>query len=368
MRIAIMGGRGIPANYGGFETLMEELSARLAERGHEVTVYCRVPQITYEGDTYRGARLVKLPTLRHKHLDTIAHTTLSALHALGRRYDVVLMLIAGNSPVSWIPRLAGQKVVLHVDGLDWQRAKWGAFARRYIQWCERLAALLPNAFLTDSEVVASYYRDHYGHAPAAVVPYGAESGRVEPGETLARFGLAPRRYVLFVGRLVPENCVHHLVDACRNLDSGFRCVVVGDAPYQQRYIAELKRVAGPSTLFTGYVFGVGYRELASNAYVFVEPSEVGGTHPALLEAMALGNCVVANGIAENREVLGDAGLVYDGGQGGPALKAVLERLLAEPDEVETLRLRAVARAQARYQWEHVTDAYEALFHQVCAAP
>src|SRR5687767_6850686 len=124
MRIAIMGGRGIPANYGGFETMMEELSVRLAERGHSVTVYCRVPQIAYAGATYRGVRLVKLPTLQHKYLDTIVHTTLSAVHALGQRYDVVLMVIAGNSLVSWIPRLAGQKVILHVDGLDWQRAKW----------------------------------------------------------------------------------------------------------------------------------------------------------------------------------------------------------------------------------------------------
>src|SRR5438105_4272145 len=124
MRVAVMGGRGIPANYGGFETLMEELGARLAARGHDVTVYCRVPQIRLGGGQYRGIRLVKLPTMRTKHLDTLVHSTLSVVHALTQRYELVLMLIAGNSPVSWIPRLAGQKVILHVDGLDWQRAKW----------------------------------------------------------------------------------------------------------------------------------------------------------------------------------------------------------------------------------------------------
>jgi glycosyltransferase involved in cell wall biosynthesis len=366
MRIALMGSRGIPAGYGGFETLAEELSARLTARGHEVTVYCRVPHVEYDGDSYRGIRLVKFPTVRRKHLDTITHTALSATHALTQRYDVVLMFIAGNSPVSWIPRVAGQRVILHVDGLDWRRAKWGGFARHYIRWCERLAPTLPDAFITDSAVVAQYYRDELGCAPDAVIGYGGDLSHVPPGETLARFGLEPRRYVLFVGRLVPENCVHHLVEACRQLNHGFRCVVVGDAPYQEEYIAHLNRLAGPSTVFTGYVFGRGYRELSTNAYVVVEPSEVGGTHPAIVEAMALGNCVVVNGIPENRETIGNAGLAYEGAQGSTALKPVLDRLLDAPTEVERFRTLARQRAGSVFQWETIVDQYEALFERVLA--
>ncbi len=364
MRIAIMGGRGIPANYGGFETLMEELSANLVARGHEVSVYCRVPHIDYAGVHYRGVRLVKLPTIRHKHLDTLVHTTLSAVHALGQNYDLVLMVIAGNSLVSWIPRLAGQKVILHVDGMDWKRAKWGRWAKQYIQACERLALTLPTHFITDSMVVSAYYQNRFQRTPDAVIAYGADIGPLPAGETLAQFGLTPRRYILFVGRLVPENCVHHLVEACQSLDSGFRCVVVGDAPYQHEYIEYLHRLAGPATVFTGYVFGKGYRELCSNAYAFVEPSEVGGTHPALLEAMALGNCVVANGIPENREAMGDAGLVYDGSRGAESLKQVLDELLASPATAETYRQRAQQYAHQHYRWDHITDQYEALFARV----
>jgi glycosyltransferase involved in cell wall biosynthesis len=361
MRIALMGGRGIPANYGGFETLMEELSVRLAARGHEVTVYCRVPHIQYAGSRYRGVRLVKLPTLHHKYLDTIVHTTLCAVHALTQRYDLVLMMIAGNSPISWIPRLAGQKVVLHVDGLDWQRAKWSSCARRYIRLCERLAAWLPNYFITDSGVVAAYYRDRMDRAPDALIGYGGHLGQVEPGDTLARFGLEPDRYVLFVGRLVPENCAHHLVEACQTLDHGFRCVVVGDAPYEEEYIDRLHTLASPNTVFTGYLFGQGYRELCSNAYLVVEPSEVGGTHPAIVEAMALGNCVVVNGIAENRETIGEAGLTYDGQRGSAALRLVLDHLLERPEEVERFRRRAREYASQHYRWRHIVDQYEAFF-------
>ena len=154
------------------------------------------------------------------------------------------------------------------------------------------------------------------------------------------------------------------VEACRGLDSGYRCVVVGDAPYQADYIAHLHRLAGPSTLFTGYVFGQGYRELCSNAYLFVEPSEVGGTHPALLEAMALGNCVVANDIPENREAIGDAGLVYNGRQGSAGLKPVLDHLLASPQTVDAYRARALAHAALHYRWEQITDRYEELFMQI----
>ncbi|HZS93491.1 MAG TPA: glycosyltransferase [Chloroflexota bacterium] len=364
MKIAMMGSRGIPAGYGGFETLAEELSVRLVERGHDVTVYCRVPHVSFDGNTYRGVRLVKLPTVRRKHLDTIAHTGLSAAHALSQGYDIVLMFIAGNSPLSPIPRIVGQRVVLHVDGLDWRRAKWGGIARRYIQWCETLAPILPDAFITDSAVVAEYYRDRFGRAPDAVIGYGGDATRVPPGETLANLGLEPRRYLLFVGRLVPENCVHHLVEACRDLDGGFRCVIVGDALYQEEYVSYLKQIAGRSTLFTGYVFGKGYRELASNAFVFVEPSEVGGTHPAIVEAMAMGNCVVVNGIAENRETIGDAGLAYDGERGSSSLEAVLRQLVESPSLVESYRRLARDRARQRFQWELIVDEYEELFERI----
>jgi glycosyltransferase involved in cell wall biosynthesis len=364
MKIALMGSRGIPASYGGFETLTEELGARLAAKGHDVTAYCRVPHVEYDGNTYRGIRLIKFPTVRRKHLDTIVHTAMSAGHALTQNYDLVLMFIAGNSPLSWVPRLAGQRVILHVDGLDWRRAKWGGLAQRYIRWCEGLAPILPNAFITDSTVVADYYRDRLGHAPDAVIGYGGDPAYVPAGETLARFGLEAQRYLLFVGRLVPENCVHHLVEACGELNHGFRCVIVGDAPYQESYISHLKRIAGPNTIFTGYVFGRGYRELSSNAFLFVEPSEVGGAHPAIVESMAMGNCVIVNGIPENRETVGDGGIFYDGSRGSAALRPILERLIDAPQEVERFRTLARQRAEESFRWDRIVDRYEALFEQI----
>jgi glycosyltransferase involved in cell wall biosynthesis len=365
MNIAMLGTRGVPASYSGFETCVEELGSRLVQRGHQVTVYCRSHHINYSLPTYKGMRLVKLPTVPNKYLDTIVHSFLSSLHALTRRYDICLYFIAGNSLVTWIPRVAGQRTILNVDGLDWRREKWPRLAKRYIQLAERLSTVLPNAIITDSRVVQRYYERTYG-ASSTYIAYGAQLPQRPPGPTLIRFGLQPRRYVLFVGRLVPENCAHHLVEAWRRLDTNMKCVIVGDAPYAEAYKTELRRLArdDPRIIFTGYVFGEGYWELGSNAYAFVETSGVGGTHPALVEAMASGNCVVVHDTPENLETIGQAGLWYDGKAGAASLASVLHTLLQAPPLVQAYGRQAKARAAAVYSWEAVTDAYEALFRRV----
>ena len=369
MNIALLGTRGVPASYSGFETCVEELGSRLVQRGHQVTVYCRSHHIDYDQPTYKGMRLIKLPTIANKYLDTIVHSFLSSLHALTQGYDVALYFIAGNSLVTWIPRLAGQRALLNVDGLDWKREKWPPLAKRYIQFAEYMSTVLPDAIITDNQVVQRYYEETY-QAPSTYIAYGAELPYRAPGETLARFGLEPQRYVLFVGRLVPENCAHHLVDAWRQVDSDMKCVIVGDASYAEEYKAELHKLAGddPRVVFTGYVFGEGYQELNTNAYAFVETSGVGGTHPALVEAMAFGNCVVTHNTPENLETLGEAGLWYNGQGGAASLAPVLQTLISAPPLVEAYRHLAAARAATVYSWESVTDAYEGLFRQVLGRP
>lgn len=366
LRIALLGTRGIPASYSGFEQCVEQLGKRLVQRGHEVTVYCRSHHITYPENSYLGMRLVKLPTIANKYLDTIVHSFISSVHALPQRYDIALYFIAGNSLVAWIPRLAGAKTIINVDGLDWKREKWPTLAKKYIQFSEYLSTRLPNLCLTDSVVVQNYYKDTYGSVPP-YIPYGSDVDIVPPGETLARFGLEAGRYVLFVGRLVPENCAHHLVEAFRNLPTDLKCVIVGDAPYAEDYIAALKQSAGndPRIVFTGYVFGKGYQELGSNARIFVETSGVGGTHPALIEAMAFGNCVITHDTAENLETIGDAGFAYNGKTGAADLERVLARLLADPELVADYAACAKQRADTVYTWDSVTDAYERLFYTLC---
>ncbi len=358
----MLGTRGVPASYSGFETCVEELGARLVERGHDVTVYCRSHHIKLTDKYYRGMRLVRLPTVQNKYLDTIVHSFLSSLHASFLDLDVALFFIAGNSLVTFIPRLVGKKVVLNVDGLDWKREKWNSLAKRYIRFAEYLATIFPHEIITDSRVVQAHYEDRYGKA-STYIAYGGDIEPSPPGRYMRQYGLESERYVLFVGRLVAENCPHHLVEAFQALstDLGLKCVVVGDAPYAEQYIATLKDVNDPNIVFTGYLFGEGYRELTSNAYLFVETSEVGGTHPALLEAMALGNCVVVNDTAENLETIGEAGFSYQGKRGAESLRDVLAQLLQSPDLVEEYGHKASSRVWKFYSWDKVTDDYEQLF-------
>jgi glycosyltransferase involved in cell wall biosynthesis len=368
MRIALMGTRGVPASYSGFETAVEQLGRRLVERGHQVTVYCRTPHITYPGDHYLGMRLIKLPTIRNKYFDTLFHTFVSCLHAWTQRYDVAVMFIAGNSLVAWMPRIVGTPVALNVDGLDWKRAKWNRFAKVYIQLAERLSRWLPTCVITDSRVVQDFYDDVYD-LETVFIPYGADIDRRDAGETLHKFGLKPRGYLLFVGRLVPENNAHHVLEAFLRLKArgGLKLVIVGDAPYADDYIRELRSRAAsdPDIIMPGYVFGDGYRELASNAYASVVATGVGGTHPVLLEAMALGNCVVMNDIPTNLETAGRAAIPYSGSLGADDLSIKLAELIADASRAAHYRALAAKRAEA-YSWEHVTDQYEELCRRLTA--
>ncbi len=364
MRIALLGTRGVPAAYSGFETAVENIGTRLAARGHDVTVYCRPHMVEGRHSVYRGMRLVYLPTIASKHLDTFVHTFLSTLHmAAVVRPDVALYFIAGNSPFALLGRLLGVPSVLNVDGLDSRRAKWSGPARRYLRWTERNAPRLATCVVTDSRVVQRLYREAY-EAETEYIPYGAELPTPTSLSHLERLGLPPRGYVLFVGRLVPENNAHVLVEAFQGLDTDLRLVIVGDAPYADDYQVALRAARDPRLLFTGYLFGEGYRQLTHNAAIVVLPTEVGGTHPVLLEAMAAGNCVVVNDHAPNLEVIGDAGLAYSGAGGAEALREVLRGLLEHPDRIEALRRSAAARATDLYSWDAVTAAYERLAEAV----
>jgi glycosyltransferase involved in cell wall biosynthesis len=367
MKIAMIGSRGIPASYSGFETCVEQLAVRLVARGHEVTVYCRAHHVAWSGPNYKGVQLVKLPTIASKHFDTIVHTFLSTMHLLPRRYDIIYICGVGNSPLSWMPRLVGTRTVLNVDGADWQRDKWGGFAKRYLRMSERLATICPNVIVADSHIVERYYLQHFG-ASSVYIPYGSEVPRRQPGAMLQQFGLTPDGYILFVGRLVPENNAHHLLEAYRALGglegTGLKLAIVGNAPYAEEYIASLKALAVPGVVFTGYVFGDGYHELGSNARIFAFTSGVGGTHPALLEAMAFGNCIVTNDWPANMETVADAALPYSGAEGAASLQRVLAQVLANPALLDDYRQRALHRARTVYSWEAVTDRYEELFKQL----
>lgn len=364
MKVALLGTRGIPANYGGFETFAEEISARLALRGHDVTVYCRSHYAQEGLRTWRGARLVVLPTIRTKHLDTAVHSMLSFLHLALRPADAAIVCNSANAVFCCWPRILAVPSVLNVDGLERKRRKWNRAARAWYGLSERLASLCPNAVVTDARVIQRYYGERYGLS-THYIPYGAPTAPARSTRKLQELGLEPGEYFLYVSRFEPENNALLVVEEFERSRTDRKLVMVGDAPYAASYIKRVKATRDPRILFAGRVHGEGYAELQSQCLAYVHATEIGGTHPALVEAMGRRCAVLYLDTAENREVAGSSGLVYTARPG--SLCERIEELAQLSEEcLSELREASAREAAARYDWEEVADSYERLLRGLAA--
>jgi glycosyltransferase involved in cell wall biosynthesis len=352
-RIAILGTRGIPARYGGFETFAEELSTRLAARGHAVTVYCRE---RYSEPTYRGVELVYLPTWRHKYFDTIVHTLFSTLHLIAHRGGVALYCNGANAIFTALPRAAGVPTALNVDGLERKRKKWNAMAKAWYAISEWLATFCASVVVTDARSIAQYYLDRYGKR-TEFIPYGAETGKVAADGILSELGLEAGRYFLYVSRMEPENNALAVREAFEKVSGRVQLALVGDAPYADEYIQKVRATLDPRVVMPGAIYGAGYHELLSNCLAYVHATEVGGTHPALIEAMGRGALVLYLNTPENAEVAGGAGIAFEPGD---LEHKLVEALAMSSEERLEWGRRAAGRVAERYGWEAVTDQYERL--------
>ncbi len=356
MRIAILGTRGIPANYGGFETFAEELSVRLAERGHDVTVYCRQRP---DEPVYRGVHLRYLPTIRHKYLDTIAHTFRSTLHLLGHRTDVALYCNGANAVFTLLPRLFGIPVALNVDGVERKRRKWNRAAKAWYLVSEWLAIVFPNVVITDARSIEDYYARHY-RKRTTFIPYGAATGKVESAAVLDRLGLEPGRYFLYVSRMEPENHALEVRQAFERVPTDMKLALIGDAPYARDYIRQVRDTKDPRIVIPGAIYGQGYHELDSHCFAYIHATEVGGTHPALIEAMGRGALLIYRDTPENAEVAGDAGIPFQ----GDLAQKIAQTLAMRDGERDDLRRRARERVAQHYSWDAVATAYENLLQSI----
>ncbi len=363
MKIAIVGTRGVPASYGGFETFAEELGRRLSDRGHEVWVYGRPGFVDPELQTYLGMKLVVVPAIRSKHLETVSHTLVSSIHALRQGFDVILMCNAANAPFIRLLQLGGLPVALNVDGLERNRRKWGWAGRTYYRLCERWAARWPDAVVTDAEVIRRYYRRAYS-VESTMIAYGADLPRPEGTEILETLGVLPGEYALYVSRFEPENNPDRVAEAWVRSSTARRLVMLGGAPYAPELTQRVNAIADDRVILPGPIYGEGYRQLLFNCRLYIHATEVGGTHPALIEAMGAGRPVIAFDTPENKEVIGSTGPVFRF-EGARSLDILITKVLEDDDLLTTLGREAAARAEALYSWETVTDAYESLLEGLC---
>lgn len=362
MKIAMMGTRGVPARYGGFETCIEEVGSRLAARGHEVVVYCRP---AYSGvqdrrTTFRGMQLVHLPVVQKRALETLGHTALSVLHRSLVHVDAALVFNAANAPLLPAIRARRIPVATHVDGLEWRRDKWGPVGQRYYRWAEALSVRWSDALIADAVGIQDYYRAEFG-ADTTLIAYGAPILEGVSADRIAELGLASKRYHLVVARFEPENHVLEIVRGYVASRAKLPLVVVGSAPYSDEYVRAVHDAVDDRVTLLGALWDQEQvDQLYAGAFTYLHGHSVGGTNPSLLRAAGAGATTIAFDVIFNREVLRSSATFFS----SPAeLAAAVEQ--AETAPAATIGSgRLLRETVRRYDWDDVADRYEALCQQL----
>lgn len=367
-KVAFLGSRGVPARYSGFEVVVEELGSRLVAAGYDVTVYNRFPRYVAADRIHKGMRLITLPTISTKSLDTIVHTTISAIDAVFRGYDLIYLCGVGNSILAGFLKRFGLRVVINVDGADFRRAKWGTFARQWLKLSEFWATRLGDRLIADNrEIVRRYLRD-YGVKPD-YINYGCQfrTTPVQTGE-LRKWGLEPGGYILHVSRLTPENEADLLLAAWREYRGPLKLVITGMQTYEASYYHRLLELADERVIFTGARFGDAYVELSQNAVFFVMPAAIEATRLVLLDQMGMGKAILFKDSPATREVLGNSAEPFDPANPVSSLAEKIARLASEPARCEELGRLALARAADKFNWDIVMERYRRLFDELLPSP
>lgn len=364
MRIAMLGTRGVPAAYGGFETAVEEIGARLVSRGHEVTVYGdrTHPEIA----EHLGMRVVHVPSVPLKHLETLSRTGIATLRAIaGTRPDAAFVFNAANAPYVSLLRACGIPVAVHVDGLEWRRAKWGGAGRAYYRWAEAQSVRTADALIADAPGIARYYDAEFG-VPTELIRYGAPVLHDVDATPLAAHGLEPGGFHVAIARFEPENHVLEIVQGYRASQARLPLVVVGSAPYSAAYTQAVHAAVDgdPRIRMLGGVWDEALLDaLYAHARTYVHGHSVGGTNPSLLRAMGAGTATIAFDVDFNLEVLADDAWRFERADQLPAILAEVER---DGAQVVARGDRARDRAARAFRWDHVTDDYERLAERLAA--
>ncbi|MDP4142961.1 MAG: glycosyltransferase family 4 protein [Bacillota bacterium] len=364
MKIAMIGQKGIPAKDGGVERHVEEIATRLAQQKHEITVYCRSTYMNNEIDVYKGVNLKNIKTIDNKNLDAIVYTFKSTMDALNKGFDAFHYHAIGPASLCFIPSLKKKKVIVTVHGLDWQRAKWGKFAKLYLKFGEYMTGKYATKIISVSENLREYFIEKYHRKEEDVIfiPNGVNMCNPEQPELIKNYSLEKDNYILFLARLVPEKGVHYLIEAYNQLNTYKKLVIAGGTSFTEDYLEKLMVLANnnPNIIFTGNVDGKLKNELYSNCYIYVLPSDIEGMPLTLLEAMSYKKCCLVSNIPENINVIKDNGAVFEKSS-IEDLKEKIELLLDNEERVREKGLNAYKDISQNYNWSQIINSMQDLY-------
>lgn len=361
--IAMLGHKRIPSREGGIEIVVEELSTRMIKAGNSVTCYNRsghhVSGKEFDGGSlkeYKGVRLKSVFTINRKGLAAMTSSFFGAICAAFGKYNVVHFHAEGPCAMLWLPKLFGKRCIATIHGIDWQRAKWGGFASKYIKFGEKVAVKYADEIIVLSEGVQKYFMDTYGRK-TVFIPNGVNRPiSRSPKLIKEKFGLDKDNYILFLGRLVPEKGITYLIEAFKNVKTEKKLIIAGGSSDTDAFSQELKKLAQGDNriIFTGFVQGHMLEELYSNAYLYTLPSDLEGMPLSLLEAMSYGNCCLTSDIAECSEVVEDKAFLLKKSD-VLDLKEKLQYACDNPDAVKKLKDGAADFICQKYNWDDVVE-------------
>lgn len=363
MNIAMIGHKRIPSREGGIEIVVEELSTRLTEQGHKVTVYNRkghhVSGKEFETKalkTYKGITLKNVFTFESSKLNAIVYSVLASIRAAFGRFKVVHFHAEGPSSMCWLPKLFGKRVIVTIHGLDWQRSKWGGFATRFLKFGEKMAAKHADEIIVLSKNVQKYFSDTYNRK-TVFIPNGVTKPEIKNDVLIKeKYNISKNEYILYLGRIVPEKRVHSLINAYSKLSTDKKLVIAGGASHTDRYMDDVRYLAkdNKNIIFTDFVQGEILEELYSNAYIYCLPSDLEGMPLSLLEAMSYGNCCLTSDIPECTEVCEDKAVYFEKGN-EQDLQLQLKKLIENPQLVDGYKLNASSFICSKYNWSSIVD-------------
>ncbi len=370
MKIAMIGHKRIPSREGGIEIVVEELSTRLVQMGHSVTVYNRMGRHVSDKDAdkeahklkkYKGIRIVHVPTPSNKAMNAIVYSFIATIMALFGNYDVIHYHAEGPCLMLPIPHFFGIRTIATIHGLDWQRSKWGGLATKVLKMGEKMAARYADEVIVLSLNNQQYFKDTYNRE-TIYIPNGVTSTEFrEPDIIAKKFGLEKEKYILFLGRIVPEKGITYLLEAFSKIDTDMKLVIAGGKSHTDEYEAEVRRLAkkDPRVVLTGFVQGTIFSELYSNAYLYVLPSDIEGMPISLLEAMSFGRRCLVSDIPENKEACGDHALYFKKSDVNDLILK-LNIAINDPDVFKT-DYEIMNYCYNRFNWNQVTSASVRLY-------
>jgi glycosyltransferase involved in cell wall biosynthesis len=364
LKIAIMGAKGYPYVYGGYDTLVKELGERLVAKGVSVRVYNHRSLFPNRPRFVNGIECIYTPAIESKNLTQLSHTFFSMLHACFSDVDVIFVVNSGNGPFGWLARIFGKPTAINVDGLEWLRPKWKGWGARYFKWASKMATRSFDQIINDSDEMRRVYLEEF-QKDSVVIAYGANPKEDVEDSPLQAWNLRSREYYLIVGRLIPDNNADLILEGFLQSKSNKPLVIVGDAPFSDTWAQQVKMQEGPRVLFTGYVTDpLVLASLYSHCYSYFHGHEFGGTNPAMLKALGYGCAILALNTPFNQEMLqnGKHGWYFE--KTREAVQQLVEKAESGAAELQELRQTARQGLTEKYSWDRVTDQYLEVFHRL----